>query len=642
MRFLQSSKCLVGLVVDRIPQSWILCYLYNIWISFEIECFERGRRGIQLTRYAIFIVSSSSRWMCRDKGTSILPLDGLLGACSQKCCSLNRHSQLDICGRRYAVFLLLALVLLSMSSSCMIPPSKPVTDYVGPPNEATASKIERQVKELPEISEPRTITPLLPISKEGPLQVTLSDAIMLGLGNNYNFQIQKLNPAIQATLEEQERAVFDPVTRALVGYERERSSSTRVTKGMNLAAGISTFLPTGTTLDFELGNEQENNNLLFPDPNDEYRSYIDLAITQALLRGAGPTVNLATLRQAQLDTRASEYELRGFAQTMTAEIENTYWDYILAGQEVEVYEKSLDLGIRLANETRERIALGQLASTEIYFAEAEAATREQNLINARSRLQNTRLRLLQFINPPSNSLWDRTIVPKTPPNIVEYEIKDIQGHLKVAHRLRPDLNQARLSIQRGDLEVVKTKNGLLPKLDAFIVLGRSGYSRTFDRSISDFTSGNGGMDISAGLTFEFPVFNRKAKAQYERSKLELGQQKEALKNLAQLAEEDVLSAFVEIKRTKEQIRASTVTVKYQSEKLQAEIDRYRMGESTMYRVAQAERDLVMSQVSEVQSRIEYLKALTQLYLSEGSLLIRWGIKAPGVDPVEMNADRPTS
>lgn len=534
------------------------------------------------------------------------------------------------------------MLLLLPMSSCLTPPAKPPSNYVGPPRQAVSPAIEKQIKDLPKISDPRTITPLLPVSAEGPLQVSLSDAILLGLDNNYSFQLDKFNPEIQATLEEQERALFDPVSRAAIGYQRERTSSTRVTKGLDLATGIKTFLPTGTTLDFALTNEQENNNFLLPNPNDEYHAQVDFSITQALLRGAGPSVNLATLRQAQLDVRASEYELRGYAQTLTAEIENTYWDFILAEQEMRVYEKSLELGIRLAAETRERIALGQLASTEIYFAEAEAATREQNLINARSRLENTRLRLLKLMNPPGKTLWDRPIVPKTPADIVQFEIKDIEGHLKVARRFRPDLNQARLSIQRGDLEVVKTKNGLLPKLDAFIILGRSGYSRTFDRSFSDLGSGNGGPDVFAGLTFEFPVFNRKAKAQYERSKLTLSQQKQALDNLTQLAEQDVLSAFVEINRAKEQIRASKVTVRYQEEKLQAEIDRYRMGESTMYRVAQAERDLVDSQVVEVQSRIAYLKALTQLYLAEGSLLIRWGIEAPGVEPVEMSAEQAKS
>ena len=106
------------------------------------------------------------------------------------------------------------LLLLLLMSSCLTPPAKPPSNYVGPPRQAVSPAIVKQIKDLPKISDPRTITPLLPVSAEGPLQVSLSDAILLGLDNNYSFQLDKFNPEIQATLEEQERALFDPVSRA--------------------------------------------------------------------------------------------------------------------------------------------------------------------------------------------------------------------------------------------------------------------------------------------------------------------------------------------------------------------------------------------------------------------------------------------
>ncbi|MEZ6193181.1 MAG: hypothetical protein R3C45_18055 [Phycisphaerales bacterium] len=42
---------------------------------------------------------------------------------------------------------------------------------------------------------------------------------------------------------------------------------------------------------------------------------LGLTVTQQLLR-AGPAVNLARVKQAELDTRASLYELRGFAEQL--------------------------------------------------------------------------------------------------------------------------------------------------------------------------------------------------------------------------------------------------------------------------------------------------------------------------------------
>jgi outer membrane protein len=554
---------------------------------------------------------------------------------------MTRHKQTREAFCRYAEALIILLVCCSLNS-CLIPSLNPPKTYVGPPQEPLPLQLEEQLRELKETPELEPVPPTMALSTGSPLEITIPDAVLLALANNYEFQIRKLDPSVRYTAEEEERARFDPVFAADGQVGQIRADSTKTTKGFNASATATTFLPTGTTVVLGANADEQKDNLFTNDPNSNYSASVDLTITQALLRGAGTEVNLASLRQARLDTRASEYELRGLAQALCAEVENTYWDHLMAEQEAGVYRKSLELANRLIRETRERIALGQLASTEIYFAQAEAAVREQNLINAMSVLEKTRLQLLQRLNPPGTSLWNRQVKLLTIPEVVPYSIAEVAMHLKLAERLRPDLNQARLAIQRGDLEIVKTKNGLLPRLDLFAMLGRTGYSRTFDRAVRDIGANNGGLDIFVGLTFEYPMFNRKAKARFQRSTLELTQEKEALRNLAQLAEEDVLSANVEINRTGRQIRASRITCEYQEKKLQAEMDRYREGVSTMFRVAQAERDLVLSQVSQVQARIDYLKAFTQFYLADGSLLVRRGIEAPGLDPVVFKEPNPGS
>ena len=66
-----------------------------------------------------------------------------------------------------------------------------------------------------------------------------------------------------------------------------------------------------------------------------------MTVNQALLRGLDTATNLARLRQARLDTRMSEYELRGFTTSLVAEVEGTYWDYALARRQIEIVEESL-------------------------------------------------------------------------------------------------------------------------------------------------------------------------------------------------------------------------------------------------------------------------------------------------------------
>ena len=470
---------------------------------------------------------------------------------------------------------------------------------------------------------------------EGALAITLEKATLVSLENNWAFRVEQFSPNIQRTYEESERAAFDPVLRAEGGWKRERDGvDNSVTKGPVFSTGVSEFLPTGTWLDLDFGTTQEQETII-TNPDEEYETNLSLTVTQALLRGRGLDVNLANLRQARIDTRTSEYQLRGLAQSLLAEVENAYWDYTLAKEEVKIYEASVELGTKLVNETIERIKLGQLAKSEVFYGEAETAKRQQDLIDAQSFRANARLRLLRLLNSPGENFWQRKVVLLTPPERLQPQLEDVGQHIKVALLMRPDLNQARLAIQRGELEVVKTKNGLLPKLDFFVSLGRTGYASSFGDSVNDFSNGGGGLNVYAGLRFEFPIANRAPKALYKRSTLALEQQDQALENMAQLAAQDVLSAYIEIARSSKQIIASSATVKYQKEKMWAEVERYRFGKSTMFRVSQTERDLVESQVDAVRAVADYIKSLTQFYLVEGSLLVRRGISAPGRKPVDL-------
>jgi outer membrane protein TolC len=200
--------------------------------------------------------------------------------------------------------------------------------------------------------------------------------------------------------------------------------------------------------------------------------------------------------------------------------------------------------------------------------------------------------------------------------------------------MRPDLNQARLLIRRGELDVVRTRNGLLPRLDAFITYGKTGYARTFSDATDELDERS--YDVEAGLVFEFPPSNRAAKARHSRAVITKQQSIKALENLIQLAQVDVRTAYIEVDRTHEQITATAATRASQEEKLRVETEKFRVGKSTSLLVAQAQRDLVVSQIGEILSIANYFKSLVSLYRLEGSLLHRRGISAPGAEPIALD------
>jgi outer membrane protein TolC len=480
-----------------------------------------------------------------------------------------------------------------------------------------------------------------PTESPEPLEVTIAEAVLLCLENNRSLMVQRMNPSIQQTFEDQERAVFDPTTDAEIfvgrqkGERLSRSGSDTEDYTSNASEGrifLEKYFPTGTTLELEVGAQMTDSSLY---DDSFYTTRLGLTVNQALLQGFGRDTNLAQLRQAQLGTRLSEYELRGFTESLVAEVERTYWDYALARRQVEIVEESLKVARQQLNETKELIEVGRLARVELAAVQAEVAAQEQALIEAKANKESIRLRLLRLLNPSGAGIWQREVVLIHQPTLPEINLEGVELHVAVSMRMRPLLNEARLEILTDDLTLVQTKNGLLPLMDLFITLGKSGYANSFGDSVTN-VGNDDSYDAQAGLRFNYPLFNRDAKATHRRALLSLKQSQKALENLTQLVEVDVRIAYIEVNRTKQQIAASSVTREFDEEKLRTETEKLRVGKSTSFLVAQAQRDLLVSRIAEVQAIANYLKALISLYRQDGTLLERRAISAPGREPVELS------
>ena len=536
------------------------------------------------------------------------------------------------CFRKSFATPLIFLGILLLPASCVTPKDVKTTDKKIP-----STPYRTQDMPAPVEIEPKTPQTLI-VPEKGPLKISVKDATLIALENNRSLVVERLNPSIRQTFEEQEQAVFDPTVEAEVSARRNDSKSLNpsgsdtedsVNDIYQGSISFKEFFPTGTF--FEAGaitNTTDSN--LYDDPFSSTR--LGLSVTQSLLRGYGTNVNLARLRQSRLETEITQYELRGFSESLLAQVETTYWDYALSQRQIEIVEESLKLAKQQIAETEEMIRVGAMAEAELAAAQAEVAAQQQGLINAKSTLESTRLRLLRLLNPPGQTLWDRDVTLVHPPTLPEIKLDKVEAHVALAIRMRPEINQAKLNIQMEDLEVVRTKNGLLPRMDLFIVLGKTGYSDSFSGSVSDITGDS--YDAMAGLNFQYPIFNRDARAQHRRAILRQDQAEMALDNLKQLVELDVRNAYIEVNRTKEQISASSATRKFDEEKLRIETEKFRVGKSTNFLVAQAQRDLLISRIAEVQALANYLKALIDLYRLDGSLLVRRGISAPGSEPVE--------
>lgn len=457
------------------------------------------------------------------------------------------------------------------------------------------------------------------------LALTIEQAVTAALENNRDLRVQRLTPVKTGFFEQVEQAAFDPDVFAELGYTREEELTALGTtvealgheKTKAARLGVRKDFTTGTRLELDLSHERVRD----LDEPVTRESRLGLSLSQSLLRGFGPSVNLVRIRQAALDTKISLYELTSFIENLVADTEITYWNHVLAEEKIAIFEQSLAVAKKQRDEIEQKIAIGVLPRTEAAAARSDVALREQDLIDARSLSERYRLTLLNLIYPDKD---EARVQALTHPAIQTRPITDTSDRLALAEQLRADLAEARLKLDQNRLETVMTRNGLLPRLDFFVALGRTAYGRGVDEV---FRSGDPDRaeDIRVGLSFNHVLGNRSADAMNQIALTSQRQARLAIDNLLSLIRLEVRLAINEVERLRKQITATRTTRLFQEQTCAAEKDRFDVGSSTALLVAQAQRDLLAARIAEVEALVTFRMALIDLFLAEGSLLAMRGI-----------------
>ena len=468
-------------------------------------------------------------------------------------------------------------------------------------------------------------------NEDASFTISLKEAVEMSLKNNIALNIEKIDPEIYATSVEQAKGEFDTKVSASVSASDRRSRSINandvIGRNSNNATTASIEAEKKSTSGIKTNISASINRSRTTSHSSLYAARLGIDVTAPLMRGAGKEVNLVSLRKAELDLDWSKYELYGYILDFVSETEKKYWQYYLNAKQLEIVKESLQLALQQRDETQKRIGVGKIAESEIAAADAEVALCQEDLIDAESRVVSSAISLLRNINHDTENFWRKRPNLISVPKLREIDQYDFNLEDCIADSLlmRPELRQAELMQRKNELEVVSTKNGMLPRLDFFISLGKTGYSKSFDGSEPSFNHKEP-FDSSVGLTYELNRHRRSEKAKYDRAKLNLRLQNESIKNLEQLIKEDVIKAYIEIKRTKEQLAATTATAQKQAEKLRVENVKFDVGKTTAFQVAQAQRDLTAAKIAQVKAIIDYTVSKSELLRSTGLLLKFRGIE----------------
>jgi outer membrane protein TolC len=372
-----------------------------------------------------------------------------------------------------------------------------------------------------------------------------------------------------------------------------------------------------------------------------------VGFNQPLLNGFGSRVNGRFIRISKTNLQIADSVFRQQVISAITQVLNLYWDLVYFRDNVRVAERSLALAQKTLSDNKRQVEIGTLAPIEVVRAESEVAARQQDLIVAQTSLQQQQELIKTVLaKQVDKDLPGVTVEPiDVLPEPKADDIAPLEEALRLAQENRPEIEQGNLNLRNQQIVVAANRNALLPSLDLFGSYGASGLSGNELLRAPGYPPGPvigvvpGGIsqaltqtlrgrfpDYSFGLQFSVPIRNRSAQADTARALLEERQMRTQLQQTRNQIAQEVKNAEIAVVQAKAQIEAARKAVTLARQTLDAEQKKFQLGESTVFLVIQAQRDLVLAEVREVQARTIYAKALTQYGQATGTTLARHNIQ----------------
>jgi outer membrane protein TolC len=490
-----------------------------------------------------------------------------------------------------------------------------------------------------------------------PTPLTVDEAVARALERNLDIAVERLNPRTFDFSLAGLRASYRPLVSATIGERSQLNPPTSQLNGGQRVAndtltyngGVSQALPWGGgSLGLTWNNGRTDTTNLFANYNPSYVSTLAATLVQPLGRGFRIDDTRQQLLVTKLNRDISESQLRSTITNTLADVRNAYWDYVYTVDVVEVARRSLELAQKLVADNRVRVDAGALAPIDIVEAEAEAASRQQELAQAEAAAQTAQLALKRLIvDGPGDPLWRTTITPTDRPVFLPVTV-DPDRAVRRALSERQDLQQARTQLQANDVTLRYLKDQTLPGVDLVGGYSLQGLGGTqFIRSGSGIGSsiigtipGGFGDALSAirsadfptwniGLSVSYPLFGSRADADYARARVQRDQTQAQIRALELTVATEVTNAALQVQANLRRVEAATAARALAARRLEAEQSKFEVGLSTNFFVVQAQRDLATAQNVELGARLDYQKSQVEFERSQATSLSRAGITVVG-------------
>ena len=305
---------------------------------------------------------------------------------------------------------------------------------------------------------------------------------------------------------------------------------------------------------------------------------------------AGGRIN-SSINQAQADIEAGLYNIEATKNDITLNVINLFVNVVFNREQVNIAENQLKTTKDQLARTTRLVEAGSLPLSDQLDLQAQNATNELEVINAKNSLRIAKLNLAQAMQIPFTDEFE-VIEPKFEINESLMATENPSQIYESALAIMPELKAAEKNIESAEYGVKAARGAFLPTLG----IGANVFSNYVDRGIPGrepdaFTTQiENNLSQSVNLQLNIPIFSQlsnKASLQRARVQRQLAEVTEIeVKNQLR---QDIESAYTSALAAQQSYSASVTRVKSLEESFRIAQQRFDLGaiNSVDFQVAQA-------------------------------------------------------
>lgn len=347
----------------------------------------------------------------------------------------------------------------------------------------------------------------------------------------------------------------------------------------------------------------------------QYQATVQLVVRAPLLRNRGMIEQNTAIERTDLLQQAETLTLEASINQQIFDVTRAYWQLWTSEQMLDLAKRSLARSDKTLEETREIVQKGFAPNSDLDILAAHVLQRkssvyDQELAVYKARLNVARTVGLQFDRAADISGVDLrqaiTGVAAATPQIASLAAYSVAR--------RPDYRAYLLQEQAVDLSLSVSDNRLLPQTDLSFSVGYAGVENTttYGALLTSFGTNTTRPNVSLRLSYSFPVQNRAAQADLQRTMAEKERIRIQKLNAQRLIELDVAAYVASFAALQKRLELAKSEIELSKQAFENERAKIQFGASTLTQVEALEEELLAAEQREVQIVAEIANTVSAL------------------------------